>query len=183
MKELFLGTLTVAVIAVPLATVLFVRAVRGRCRNRERKSDPRGPERRPGRWRADGRLAMLKVKHFMVAVEPDDGQRLWVEPIGLTRDLCEWCQVHGVLTRLGPPLELWMWFEAQGNPDAYPYFRGAYHDHLSNGRHRPTLQGLAWQARQTQITLLHQGDDPQHNTAAALYEFLSELQSYCPPQT
>ena len=30
---------------------------------------------------------MIKVKHFMDEVESDDGKRMWVEPIGLTRDL------------------------------------------------------------------------------------------------
>ena len=33
---------------------------------------------------------MIKVKHFLDAVEQDDGQRLWVEPIGLCNDLREW---------------------------------------------------------------------------------------------
>ena len=36
---------------------------------------------------------MIKVKHLLEAVEESDGQRLWVEPIGLTKDLREWCQV------------------------------------------------------------------------------------------
>jgi hypothetical protein len=30
------------------------------------------------------------------------------------------------------------------------------------------------------VTLLHQGDDCEHNTATALHEFLSELEAYCP---
>jgi hypothetical protein len=33
---------------------------------------------------------MIKVKHFLLKVESDDGQRLWVEPFGLTKDLREW---------------------------------------------------------------------------------------------
>ena len=127
---------------------------------------------------------MLKVKHFMEAAEPDDGLRLWVEPIGLTRDLREWCQVRGSLVRLAPPRELWEWFEAHvgGGAEAYDYFRGAYHEHLANGPYRDLLQTIAWRAVSVDYTLLHQGEDPGHNTATALYEFLAELQSYCPPQ-
>ena len=125
---------------------------------------------------------MIKVKHFMDGVEPDDGQRLWVEPVGLTRDLRLWCQVHAVLKQFGPPRSLWAWFEERHDADAYDYFRGAYHDSLASGPYRQVLQELAWHAMRTGITLLHQGDDPEHNTATALYEFLSELQSYCPPQ-
>jgi hypothetical protein len=28
----------------------------------------------------------------------------------------------------------------------------------------------------------YQGDDPGHNTATALHEFLSELEAWCPPE-
>ena len=45
---------------------------------------------------------MIKVKHFLDAAEGDDGQRLWVEPISLARDLREWCSVDHVLCHLGP---------------------------------------------------------------------------------
>lgn len=140
-------------------------------------------EQRPTQGAADGRLATIKVKHFLDEVEPDDGQRLWVEPVGLTRDLRVWCQVHAVLPQFGPPPRLWSWFEAQRDAEAYEYFRGEYHEHLSNGPYRQALQKLAWHAIRMGVTLLHQGDDPEHNTATALYEFLSELQSYCPPQS
>src|SRR5687768_10643977 len=121
---------------------------------------------------------MIKVKHFTDAIEPDDGQRLWVEPIGLTLDLRAWCEVHALLTELAPPLQLWTWF--QECPDYQP-FRGVYHYNLARGPHRRTLQGLAILSMCSDITLLHQGDDPRHNTATALFEFLSELQAYCPP--
>ena len=125
---------------------------------------------------------MIKVKHFMDQVEPDDGARLWVEPLGLTRDLRAWCRVHAVVPQFAPPRSLWAWFEAQHDPEAYDYFRGAYHEYLSNGPYGAPLQELARGAMGADITLLHQRHDPEHNTAMALYEFLSELQSYCPPQ-
>jgi uncharacterized protein YeaO (DUF488 family) len=41
---------------------------------------------------------------------------------------------------------------------------------------------LATAALQENITLLHQGDDPNHNTATALHEYLSELQAYSRPE-
>lgn len=127
---------------------------------------------------------MLKVKHFMEAAEPDDGLRLWVEPMGLTRDLREWCEVRGSLAHLAPPRELWDWFELHGGggAEAYEYFRGAYHEHLANGPYRATLETIAGRALGANFTLLHQGEDSRHNTGTALYEFLAELQSYCPPQ-
>lgn len=130
---------------------------------------------------------MLKVKHFLDGVEPDDGLRIWVEPLGLTRDLRQWCRVHAVLPRLGPPRALWEWFEAQaaasGAAEAYDYFRGAYHGHLSNGPFRNVLENLARRSVRSNFTLLHQGDDAAHNTATALHEFVTELQSYCPPES
>ena len=123
---------------------------------------------------------MIRVKHFLQAVEPDDGQRLWVEPIGLTKDLREWCKVEHVLPHLGPPKALWDWFDE--HPDGYDYFRARYHECLGRSQYRPALQQLAQAAGRETFTLLHSGDDPAHNSATALYEFLSELQAYCPPE-
>jgi len=123
---------------------------------------------------------MIKVKHFMDTVESDDGQRLWVEPINVTRDLQEMCQVHHVLTHLGPPVKLWNWYE--DHPDAYDCFRGEYHEALKAGPYNEALMQLAAIAQRETFTLLHQGDDPIHNSAMALYEYLTELEAYCPPE-
>jgi uncharacterized protein YeaO (DUF488 family) len=123
---------------------------------------------------------MVKIKHLMDAVEPQDGQRLWIEPVGLTRDLREWCCVHHVLSHLGPPPDLCEWFEQ--HPDGYEYFRGRYHEFLSASPYRPALQHMARAMAHEDFTLLHQGTDPAQNSAVALYEFLSELSAYCPPE-
>ena len=123
---------------------------------------------------------MIKVKHFLDEVEADDGQRLWVEPIGVTRDLRELCKIDHVLTHLGPPVKLWKWYE--DHPDAYDNFRGEYHEHLRQGPYNDALAQLAGIAHRETFTLLHQCDDAIHNSAMALYEYLSELQAYCPPE-
>ena len=119
---------------------------------------------------------MIKIKHFMDAVEGDDGTRIWVEPIGLTRDLCEMCGVTIVFPHLGPPRDLWQWFEQ--HPGGYEYFRGRYHEYLGQSAVKPALQQLVHAALRDDFTLLHQGMDPEQNTAMALYEFLSELGAY-----
>jgi uncharacterized protein YeaO (DUF488 family) len=123
---------------------------------------------------------MIKIKNLFEAVEKDDGQRLWIEPIGLTADLREWCAVDHLLTDLGPPMQIWEWFAE--HPDGYDYFRGKYHEHLSQGNRRKALSHLAAAALQEDFTLLHQGDDPEHNSATALYEYLTELQTYSTPE-
>jgi uncharacterized protein YeaO (DUF488 family) len=125
-------------------------------------------------------VAMIKIKHLLDTVESGDGERMWVEPIGLTRDLTEWCSVTHTLTSLGPPMTLWRWF--QDHPEGYDYFRGKYHEHLGQGRRRKVLMHLAAAALQEDFTLLHQGDDPNQNSATALYEYLTELQAYCKPE-
>ena len=33
---------------------------------------------------------MIKTKHFLDRIEADDGPRVWVESIGLTKDFQEW---------------------------------------------------------------------------------------------
>ena len=123
---------------------------------------------------------MIKVKHFMDAVEEDDGQRLWVEPINVTRDLREMCQIDHVLLHLGPPMKLWNWYEE--HLDAYDCFRGEYHESLRAGPYNEALVQLASIAQRETFTLLHQCDDAIHNSAMALYEYLTELEAYCPPE-
>jgi uncharacterized protein YeaO (DUF488 family) len=124
---------------------------------------------------------MIKVKHLLDSIEEDDGQRLWVEPIGLTKDLEEWCKVDHVLKHLGPNRKLWDWFES--HPDGWEHFRGQYHDSLSRSPYRQALIMLAGAGQKENFTLLHQGSDPNLNTASALHEFLNELTAYIPPET
>jgi len=123
---------------------------------------------------------VIKTKHFMDSVEADDGLRAWVEPIGLTKDLQQWCSVHEVLPMLGPPRELSEWFAA--HPDGYADFRGRYHEWLSKNHCRPVLQQLARESLRENFTFLHAGDDAEHNCATALREFITELEAYCRPE-
>ena len=123
---------------------------------------------------------MIKVKHLMDAVESDDGQRLWVEAEGLTRDLREWCRVDHVLSHLGPATQLSNWFEE--HPDGYDYFRAQYHEALAKSPYKVALHHLAKAAQAENFTLLHVGDDPNHNAAAALHQFLSELGAWSTQQ-
>ena len=121
---------------------------------------------------------MIIVKHLLDAVEVGDGQRMWVESIGLTKDLREWCKVDHVLTHLGPPKPVWQVLES--HPDAYDFFRARYHEFLAKSQYKPALQALATAGLRENFTLLHQSDDAEHNSAIALREFLSELEAYSP---
>src|SRR5438874_2272742 len=115
---------------------------------------------------------MMNVKHLMDAAEPDaDGERLWVEPVNLTKDLIEWCGVDHVLPHLGPPPKLLEWFN--DHPDGYEFFRARYHEALAAGPYKTALQLLACIGHRQNFTLLHAGDDPEHNTATALFEFIA----------
>jgi uncharacterized protein YeaO (DUF488 family) len=128
------------------------------------------PRQTIARWR------MINVKHVMDAPEPADGCRLWVEPIGLTRDFIEWFEIDAVLTDAVPALGLWEWFEE--NPQGYEIFRAQYHEMLARGDFRRQLEQLVRDSRFRNYTLLHQGSDAEHNTATALHEFLGEWSSY-----
>ena len=125
-------------------------------------------------------MSKIRIKHFLDFVETEDRDRIWVEPIGVTKDLQEMCSIHHVLSHLGPPVKLWSWFDSR--PERYDEFRARYHEHLSHGPYRQALQALAAVALKEDYTLLHQGDDPSHNTATALHEFLVELQAYVKPE-
>ena len=119
---------------------------------------------------------MIKIKHFLDAREDDDGERMWVEPIGLVKELRELCAIDHVLPHLGPPKDVWEWFEE--HPDGYEHFRGRYHGHLDQGPYRKALWQLARAGLSENFTLVHQGEDTEHNTAVALYEYLSELSAH-----
>jgi uncharacterized protein YeaO (DUF488 family) len=123
---------------------------------------------------------MIKIKHFLDAVEKDDGERLWIEPVGLTKDLKSWCKVSHVLSHIGPPRELWEWFDQ--HPTGYEFFRGRYHEWLGKSSYKRALEQLAKSGRSENFTLLHQGDDSEQNSATALYEYLHELEAWCPPE-
>ena len=57
------------------------------------------------------------------------------------------------------------------------FLRGQYHECLSKSHYRPALQRLACAGMRENFTLLHAGDDPEHNCATALREFIVELES------
>src|SRR5436853_5227867 len=116
---------------------------------------------------------MIKVKSLFDAVEKSDGQRLWVEPIGLTRDLRSWCSVDHILTHLGPSMQIWKILEE--HPDAFDYFRSHYHDQLRGSPYKAALHALARAALQEDFTLVHASDDAEHNVAVALQQYLEEL--------
>jgi uncharacterized protein YeaO (DUF488 family) len=122
---------------------------------------------------------MIKIKHFLETIEEDDGQRIWVESHGLTRDLREWCEVDHVLPHLGPTVKLNEWYEK--HPDAYDYFAEKYHQALDKSPYRAALRDLAQASADENFTLLYAGEDPAHNTATAMYEYLMELQ-FSPPE-
>lgn len=119
---------------------------------------------------------MIKVKSLFDQVEADDGARLWVERIGLTRDLVEWCRVDHHLPHVAPPEELARWFE--NHPDEYQEFRGRYHEWLNQSDLREPLGELACAAIDSTFTLLH-SDERKSNAATALAEFLAERQGWC----
>ena len=119
---------------------------------------------------------MIKVKSLFDKAEEDDGVRLFVEPTGLTLDLVEWCAVHHVLSNIAPPKR--MAKSLSQGPDHYGQFRGQYHEWLGGSKFVPALDELARAARDENYTLLHTGDDPEHNVATALAEYLVERQGW-----
>jgi uncharacterized protein YeaO (DUF488 family) len=172
----------------------FARAHRAGCRRqraraRWRRSNGRfakgnrGASARAAAWATDfldsrQESLILVVKHIMDTVEPGDGFRVWIEPVGLTRDFVEWFRITCAIPCIAPPAALCDWFEQ--HPDGYDYFCAGYHQMLTSPS-LPWLKELARAACQDNYTLLHQGDSPAENSATALCEFLSNLQAYFHP--
>jgi uncharacterized protein YeaO (DUF488 family) len=104
-----------------------------------------------------------------------------VEPQNLTRDLREWCEIDHVLPHLGPSMKIWNVLEE--HPDAYEFFRAEYHQQLRGSPYRVALQSLAVASRKENFTLIHAAESGDHSSAMALFEYLTELEAYCPPDT
>lgn len=118
---------------------------------------------------------MIKIKHLLDEKDSEDGLRIWVEPVGVTRDLRELCSIDHLLHATAPPRALWQWLA--GHPNDYHLFRAHYHAWLGQSAYRRLLRQLARSARRHNLTFVHQGDDPDQNTAAALRDFLVQLQA------
>jgi len=120
---------------------------------------------------------MIQVKHFMDQPQDADGIRIWVEPYHLVTELRELCKVEFCSAQMAPPLQLRRWFEV--HPYEYEEFRGEYHEHLARCPYAQHLHRFALAAAGPEnVTLLHDEDDPQHNSATALAEFLTELMAW-----
>lgn len=122
---------------------------------------------------------MIKVKHVLDRIEPDDGLRMWVEPIGLTKDLQQWCRVDHVLPQLGPPKNVSEQFE---RCHSYALFREGYHAFLCKSGYVPALERLAREGKRHNFTLLHASDDGEHNCATALRDFINGLEASRPQE-
>jgi len=79
--------------------------------------------------------------------------------------------------RFGGRYTIGSWRAEQAS-DGYEYFRGNYHEFLTKNGLRKPLWQLAKAGLNENFTLLHQGDDAEHNTATALYEYLNELSAH-----
>ena len=119
---------------------------------------------------------MIEIKHLFDTPEPNDGLRLWVGPVGLTRDLTEWCRVNRWLREGSPSPELAQWFDE--HPDGWEYFRAMHHEALGSGPSTRILHALSRQGINEPITLLHAETNPAENAAVSLYEYLVQLQAY-----
>lgn len=120
---------------------------------------------------------MIQIKNLFDAADESDGLRLWIGPIGLTKDLAVWCRVDRWLREGSPSPELAQWHEE--HPDGWEYFRAKHHDSLAQGGHAPLLRELSRRAMRENITLLYEGSSQSQNAAVSLHEYLSELQLFC----
>jgi uncharacterized protein YeaO (DUF488 family) len=116
---------------------------------------------------------MIKVKYLLDPVDPDDGQRIWVERYGLTKDLQEWCQVDHVITEVAPSPALL--YHLERDPDGFHVFRKAYASELHNSAWRDPLEKLALASRSGNLTLVHTSNDVDRNGAVALCQYLNEI--------
>lgn len=120
---------------------------------------------------------MIQIKNLFDRAEPEDGIRLWIGAVNLTKDLAAWCKVDRWFREGAPSADLAAWFEE--HPDGWEYFRGKHHEALARNGFAPVLRHLSRRALDETVTLLHAETDATQNAAVSLYEYLVELQAHC----
>jgi uncharacterized protein YeaO (DUF488 family) len=121
---------------------------------------------------------MIRIKHLFDSVDTQDGERIWIEPIGLTRDFVEWCKITHVMSSLGPSKEMVEWLDQ--HPSCFDFFEAQYLAELNSSKYMTSLRGLAVASRTQTFTLIHQGEKPNENSAVVLRNFLAELSARVP---
>ena len=116
---------------------------------------------------------MIFVKHLFDVPQAQDGERIWIDSIGLTRDLIEWCQIAHVMTNLGPSKETAAWFEE--HPAGFDFFEAEYLEELRSSPSIISMRGLAAASTNKSFTLVHHGHHPVENSATVLGTFLLDL--------
>jgi uncharacterized protein YeaO (DUF488 family) len=121
---------------------------------------------------------MIRIKHLFDPVDKGDGERIWIEPVGLTRDFVEWFNIAHVMSNLGPSKEIAEWFEQ--HPACFDFFEDQYLTELQSSQYITSLRGLAVASLSQTFTLIYQGDKPNENSAIVLSNFLAELAAHVP---
>jgi uncharacterized protein YeaO (DUF488 family) len=116
---------------------------------------------------------MICIKHLFDPVEAQDGERIWIEPGGLTHDLKDICQITHIMSTLGPSAELAAVFEQ--HPNCFDFFEDQYLEELRSSAYLTSMRGLAAASVHQTFTLIYLGDNSKENCAVVLHRFLSEL--------
>jgi uncharacterized protein YeaO (DUF488 family) len=116
---------------------------------------------------------MLRTKRVYERPDSDDGYRVLVDrswPRGLTK---EKANVDEWLREAGPSDDLRRWFH--NNPEKWEEFKASYIGEL---RTKGTLLNkIATRSDKARVTLLYSYNDPVHNQAVVLKEFLDEMKT------
>ena len=114
---------------------------------------------------------LIKTKSIYEGPEESDGRRVYVErlwPRGLTRDEA---RVDDWLREIAPNEGMLAWFS--GKPERWDEFEEDFFDDL-NGRAEQISQ-LFDIAMEGPVTLLYDYDDPKHNSAVAVRDYLEKM--------
>ena len=102
---------------------------------------------------------MINDQALHRAREEDRRKPTALDPAGEPdQGLAGWRFVDHLPPHLGPPTELWEWFEE--HPDGYEFFRGKYHEYLNPADCDARFGRWPRAGLNENFTLLHQGDTP-----------------------
>lgn len=110
----------------------------------------------------------IKTKRVYEQPEKEDGFRILVDrlwPRGLTK---EKAKIDLWMKEVAPSNELRKWFGHE--PEKWDEFRKRYSEELKGMEKE--LEGIAWKAKKSVVTLVYAAKDEKRNNAVALKEYI-----------
>ncbi len=115
---------------------------------------------------------MVKVKSIYKKPSPDDGERIYIDPLWANGAFTEFVKIADWNQTVAPSYELWRYHY---DPNRWDEYVQLYKEELKQPEKQQALQELLQKALNGTVTLVWGNGDEQHNNALVLKEVLESM--------